>query len=444
MQKISLRCLAGPLKDQVFRMRNGPVFIFGRYAKSSFSLAADPAASHLHFLIDTSEGRVRIIDLGSTNGLVINEKHMGGKQGIPFKDFVQLQSGDTILAGACLFRLSVVEEATTYHAGREALRKAAGERKSDDPHGHLTTIMQKDISARLAAREREMNPPRQENGLPAIDGYTLLEKIAVGGGSVVFKAVDDDSGAAVAIKMPNPEGSDRRRSLEMLFREINVVKRLRHANIIRHLGDGMAGGQPYLALEYVEGGTMGGLIASSAGRRLEAERAIPLFLQVLEAMAALHSHFLAHRDVNPGNILLDLRRGGSLAAKLSGMGLSCRFSSGGSGDPRELPPIASGVGAPACMPPERLTDAARVLPESDVFSAAATFYHMVAGEPLYDFTGRDWNDVVLDCRIRPIADLHPGLPGHVADVVSRALSRSPANRYANAQEMLDAFRDALA
>ncbi len=90
MRNISLHCLAGPLKGQVFRLTGGPVFIFGRYAKSTFSLAADPAASHLHFLVDISEDRVRIVDLGSTNGLVINDRHVSGKQGPPTREFVTL------------------------------------------------------------------------------------------------------------------------------------------------------------------------------------------------------------------------------------------------------------------------------------------------------------------------------------------------------------------
>ncbi len=443
MQKISLHCLAGPLKDQVFPLRNGPVFIFGRYAKSSFSLAADPAASNLHFLIDTSEGRVRIIDLGSTNGLVINEKHMGGKQGTPFRDFAHLKSGDTILAGACLFRLSVVEESTARQAGPDA-RSSPGRDRADDGHGHLTAIMQKEISARLAAREREMNPPLQENGLPVIEGYTLLEKIADGGGSVVFKAVKDDSGATAAIKTPNAGGGESRRSAETLLREIAVVRQLRHGNIIRHLGDGVAGGKPYLALEYVDGGTMDELIALSPGQRLGAGQAVPLFLQLLEALASMHSRFLVHRDVNPWNILLDLRRGGGLAVKLSGFGLACRATSAGLRDAGDFPAEPHGHGAFACMPPEILTDPAGVIPESDVFGAAATFYRMVTGEHLYDFINHDRDAVIISGRIRPIIDLHPSLPGHVAAVISRALEHDPANRYANAQEMLNAFQNALA
>lgn len=443
MRNISLNCLAGPLKDQTFPLRDGVVFIFGRHAKATFSLAADPAASHLHFLVDTSENRVRIIDLGSTNGLVINERHMGGKQGTPFTDFVRLKSGDTILAGACLFRLSVDEEPATANpapssGGTERHPAPDRERLAS---GRLTAIMQKDISARLAAREREKTRTHQDNGLPAIAGYTLLEQIAVGGKSLVYRAVKDDTGAAAAIKAITPEWLEKPRAMEVFRREVDITKQMRHVNIIRYLGDGVSGGRPYIAIEYVDGGSLEDLLAASPGRRLETDQAVPLFLQLLEAVAYMHSLSFVHRNICPRNVLFDLRRGGSLAVKLTDMGLASRASTGG---PVEFPPILLAGGEPACMPPERLTDPNRVLPESDVFSAAATFFHMATGVPPYEFGDRGENETIIAGLTRSLADMRPDLPGRASEVVGRALSHIPENRYPGAQAFLEAFREALA
>lgn len=174
---------------------------------------------------------------------------------------------------------------------------------------------------------------------------------------------------------------------------------------------------------------------------MEMPQAVPLFLQLLEAVGYMHSVSLVHRDIKPKNILLDLRRGGGMAVKLSDMGLSCRFSSPDAG---EFLPIVTEGGTPAYMPPEQLTDLTRALPDSDVFSAAATFYHMVTGELLYEFKDRDQTETILDGVIRPIRELRPDLPGRVADVITKALSYAPESRYANAMEMLAAFRNALA
>ncbi|MCD8351074.1 MAG: FHA domain-containing serine/threonine-protein kinase [Planctomycetaceae bacterium] len=419
--------------------------MFGRYAKSTFSLAADAAASHLHFLIDTSEDRVRIVDLGSTNGLVINDKHMGGKQGPAFTDFVTLKAGDTILAGACLFRLSVAEEATVYDLSTLA---PPGSNivlaRSEQPRsGKVTTIIHKESATSRFTDHLTDQPKLDADGLPQVEGFTILEKIGGGGRGIVYKAVKDDTGAAAAIKMMNfnRNKSRKQRSIEMFRREIQITKQLHHPNIIRYLGDGISGGAPFLAIEYVDGGTLDELIQDAPGNKLDMPQAVPLFIQLLEAVAHMHSRSLVHRDIKPKNILLDLRRGGSLAVKLSDMGLSCRFTSQ---DANEFLPIISEGGTPAYMPPEQLTDLTRAIPQSDVFSSAATFYQMLTGSLLYDFKDKDQNETILEGSITPLRELRPDIPDDVADVINKGLSYQPEGRYETAQEMLDAFKEALA
>ena len=451
LRNISLICLSGPLKGQTFRLLGGPVFLFGRYVKASFSLAADPAASHLHFLIDTSEDRVRIIDLGSTNGLVINEKHLGGKQGPPFTSFVTLQSGDSILAGACLFRLSIQDESTVAGQNQPAdARKNivfANSGRDDGKVGKLTAILSREsVAAKLAGHDWEEATPdatiQLGESLPFVEGYTILEQIGGGGKGVVYKAVKDDSGAMTAIKMLafNRNKNKKQRSIETFRREIQMTRQLQHPHIIRYIGDGISNGAPYLAIEYVDGGSLDDLIRSSPGGRMDLPQAVPLFLQLLEAVSYMHGRSLVHRDIKPKNVLLDLRRGGSLAVKLSDMGLSCRFSNE---DASEFLPIISEGGTPAYMPPEQLTDFTRAIPQSDVFSAAATFYHMLTGSLLYDFTDRDQNETIIDGNFTPILEQRPDLPVPIAAVMTKSLSYAPEERYANAQAMLDAFKQAL-
>ncbi len=459
LRSVFLTCIAGPLNGQIFRLTGSPVFLFGRNPKAHFSLAADPAASQLHFLVDVSDNRVRIFDLGSTNGLIINDRHLGGKMGAPFNEFEPLADGDTILAGACLFRLSI-EEPEARQPSPAALGAVLGNvvvanTNRHPTEGKLTAVIPKDDRTGGIAAGGKKTPPSpppaadapadgQDDfaGMPQIEGFTILDKIGGGGRGVVYKAIKNDTGASAAIKMMlfNRNKSKKQRSLEMFRREIQITRQLDHPHIIRYLADGISQGLPYLALEYVEGGNLEALIANSPDKRMDLPLAIPLFIQLLEAVSAMHSRSLVHRDIKPKNILLDLRRGGGLAVKLSDMGLSCRFTNQDSDD--FLPIICEG-GTPAYMPPEQLTDLTRAIPQSDVFSAAATFYQMLTGSLLYDFSGKDQSEAILAGRFKPILQRRPDLPLPIANMVARALSYSPENRFANAQEMLAALKKAL-
>lgn len=446
MSTITLDCVAGPLKGQTFRLEGGPVFIFGRYAKATFSLAGDPAASHLHFLIDISDNRVRIADLGSTNGLIINDRHLGGKLGDPLTGFVSLRSGDTILAGACLFRL-VIQDSDPF-PGINPFADANGNAPGKQAKPGTTVISKQDMADDPAATAERIPLPTTsgnlpEGVLPEIEGFTIIGKIGGGGKGIVYRAIADDSGVNAAIKMLVFDRNKRKkqRALEMFRREIQITRQLRHPHIVRYLADGVSLGAPYLALEYIDGGNMATLIQNAPFRRLDLPQAIPLFLQLLEAVAYMHSQGLVHRDIKPNNVLLELRRGGSLAVKLSDMGLTSRSSNDSASD--FLPIVCEG-GTPAYMPPEQLTDLTRAIPQSDVFSTAATFYHMVTGSPLYDFSDRDHNEIVIDSDIRPIQSLRPDLPSSIAAVVTKALSYDPGNRYPDGQTMQGAFNRALA
>lgn len=420
-------------------------------------MSADPAASHLHFLIDTSDNRVRIIDLGSTNGLVINDRHLGGKMGVPFDHFVTLKPGDTILAGASLFRLATNDshalpdtgvmdihgsDSPLFGDGQApenaeitAVAVAVDGRFFDDPDATAEGLFEAVGSTTVTHLP--------EGILPEIEGFTIIEKLGGGGGSAVYRAIADDSGINAAIKMLvfNRNKRKKQRALEMFRREIQITKQLRHPHIIRYLADGMTLGVPFLALEYTDGGNLEELIQNAPFKRLELTQAIPLFLQLMEAIAHMHGQNLVHRDIKPKNVLLELRRGGSLAVKLSDMGLTSRASNDASHD--FLPIVCEG-GTPAYMPPEQLTDLTRAIPQSDVFSTAATFYHMVTGSLLYDFSDREHNEAIMDGEIRPILDLRPDLPSTIAAVITKSLSYDPENRYANAQQMLEAFNRALA
>ena len=128
-----------------------------------------------------------------------------------------------------------------------------------------------------------------------------------------------------------------------------------------------------------------------------------------------------------------------MAAKLSDMGLTSRIS----GQEDEFLPVFSEGGTPAYMPPEQVTDISKTLPQSDVFSAAATAYQMLSGKLLYDFKDADQIATILDGNIMPLLTLCPHLPGRFAEVINKALAYYPENRFADGEEMLAAVKASL-
>jgi hypothetical protein len=443
-----MQCLSGPLAGQNFQLDGGPAFIFGRYSRCHFRLTADPAASQLHFLMDISEDRVRIVDLGSTNGLVVNDVHYGGRFGKPIVDFLTIKHGDSVLAGGSFFRLNIEGEDDDDKAAIDALKAAL-----DSGAKHLVKpVRDRDFSGASDFRsESDDDKDRTAIGpstgkmtetgsrFPEIEGYVMLGRIGVGGRGAVYKVIKVDSGEKAALKMLLPKTIKKPRAVEVFSREIKVTKQLDHPNIIRYLDNGVANDIPYLALEFAEGGNLDDYIRRSPDGRLDFGEAATLFVEVLEGLAYMHEKSLVHKDVKPKNILLARGKDG-MTAKLSDMGLTSRMSTNMVDN--FLPLVAEG-GTPAYMPPEQLVEFTQALPQSDVFSAAATFYQMLSGELLYDFKGKDQAAVILDGNIRPILTLRPELPGRTAEVINKALSYYPENRYADAGEMLVALREAL-
>lgn len=426
VQHISLHCLAGPLQGKIFRLEGGPIFIFGRYAKLAYCLAADPTSSLLHFLIDISDEQIRIIDLESTNGLTVNDVHFGGKTSKPLREFIPLKSGDTIAAGSSLFRLNVVSELIL----------------DEDFFGDITAPHDE-----YAPAADELPPESQGDsaedtvfGLPFVEGYTLLKELGDGDGGAVYRAVKDDTGDAAVLKTMLPGKAGKWHPIDLLLREILVTRQLEHPNIIRYLGDGTVDGVPYLALEYADGGSLDELILHAPNGRLELSQIVPLFIQLLEAVAYMHSRYVVHRDIKPENILLALRGGGMYAVKLSGLGMARKF---GSMDTEELPSIAAAEGATKYMPLEQWAELSRAIPQSDVYGCAMTLYHMLSGRRPYEPAEIGKPASTLDRVITPITELRPEIPHPLGAVLAKALSPSPEDRYEHAAAMLLAFKCAL-
>ncbi len=264
----------------------------------------------------------------------------------------------------------------------------------------------------------------------AVGPYLLEQKLGAGGMGDVWRA-QKSGRASVALKLLRPAASGLERAVVRFEREIAALAKLSHPNIVRVLDYGVSdNGIWYYAMELIGGEDLEDRI-DRLGRLPEAEVRV-VAEQLSAALAAAHESGIVHRDVKPSNVRLEEGRVDRL--KLLDFGIA-HLAQGS-----ELTATGAVVGTPTYMAPE----AARgsdVDARTDVYSVGATLYHAIGGEPPYD--GPSSLAVVTRVLAGPPPPLgtlaHDASPELIA-LVERAMSRDPADRWADCGEMLRALR----
>jgi tetratricopeptide (TPR) repeat protein/tRNA A-37 threonylcarbamoyl transferase component Bud32 len=254
------------------------------------------------------------------------------------------------------------------------------------------------------------------------DRYRLDEQIAEGGFARVYKAYDTELQRTVAVKIPKP---DRLESAETLQAEARRIARLNHERIVSVFDAGIDGDTCYIVTEYVEGGS---LATRLAGNRPSSGQVVDWIVDVAEALEHAHLNGVIHRDIKPGNILID-RKG---RAKLADFGIS-RSST------RSGPDALASVGTLWYMSPEQLEDGATDH-RGDIYSLAIVLHEALAGRPPY----AAWEPLGLRKEILAgsptIAD---DIPVRLRSVLRKAMSRSPHQRQASAAQFAAEIRKAM-
>jgi hypothetical protein len=264
--------------------------------------------------------------------------------------------------------------------------------------------------------------------LGQVGKYKILEKLGQGAMGEVFRAHDPVLGRDVAIKIlaESLSGDD---SARLRFqREARSAAQLNHPNIITVHDFGEEQGMAYMAMELLEGADLRELIEQHRVGGLE-DRLV-IMEQILEGLAFAHSRGVFHRDLKPGNIHV-LPNG---QVKIMDFGLARRAQDA----------AATGVvmGTPYYMAPEQ-AEGDRPTAQTDIFSVGALFYELLSGRR--PFSGPTIAAVVFAVVHRdpePLTHVAPELPPALEPFVMRALAKAPADRYADAAEMLRALRRA--
>ena len=278
---------------------------------------------------------------------------------------------------------------------------------------------------------------RPSRTLPQVDGYEVGEEIGRGGMGVVYRARHLALNRVVALKLVpavDAEGWARFRV------EAESVAGLQHPNIVQifEVGetDDGRGGCPYMALEFVAGGS---LARRLAGPPIPPRATAALVETVARAVHFAHQRGIIHRDLKPGNVLLfgvtAAPDGGLPTPKVADFGLAKRLEEDGSDRTR----TGAVLGTPGYMAPEQLAgNGSTVGTPADVYALGAILYECLAGRP--PFQGQNALDTLAQVRSRdpvPPRRLRAGVPRDLETICLTCLRKEPERRYASAAALAD-------
>ena len=387
--KLKLTIIAGPHKGREFEFDGHDTFLVGRTKDAHFQLSYDdPYFSRRHFLVEVNPPRCRLIDLNSRSGTLLNGVRV---------QTAEVADGDEIAAGHTVFKVSVIVPA----AHEADTLETPAQRIAGD-----TTIDHRPF-------------------LPAVPGYRIQGELGRGGMGVVYRATRDSDGEAVAVKTILPADGTGRKQIDRFLRECIILAQLEHPNVVSCREFGEANGLIFLVMDWVEGPDVGSRLKATGP--IDVRTAVRMMCQMLSGLAHAHAKGFVHRDIKPANLLID-SQGTKRVVKLADFGLAraCE-SSRVSG----LTMQGDIGGTPAFMAPEQFTHFREVKPSADQYSAAATLYTMLTNSRTHDLPkeiGAQIAHLVTAAPV-PITERKHNIPAKLAEVIHKALSREPDQRY---------------
>jgi serine/threonine-protein kinase len=243
--------------------------------------------------------------------------------------------------------------------------------------------------------------------------YSIIETLGRGGISIVYRAVNLDSGAHVALKMLDKRFASDHRFLDRFAAEVETLGQLSHPNIVALFGHGFFDDTPWIAMELIEGITLDQLIHAI---ELSADQYLHLIREISQGLTYVHANGLLHGDVKPSNILVT--RSGIV--KIADFGIAHRLGTLAASEPTS----GSARGTSCYMAPELFTHPAHVDYRADIFSLGVTFYKMFTK----NLPSHPW---------KPASLLNHELPKGVDEALARALQEDPDRRYITVNEFCE-------
>jgi serine/threonine protein kinase len=263
-----------------------------------------------------------------------------------------------------------------------------------------------------------------------IGPFEVGDRIGVGGMGIVYEAIYTKNGARVALKVLAPDVADSESLQRRFEREISILKKLQHPNIVRYYGGGKFGTQRFYAMELVEGGSVEQYLKKK--QRLPWEEAVDIALQVAKALEHAHEAGVIHRDLKPANLMMTHEH----VIKLTDFGIARDTTA------TALTAAGKTVGTYAYMAPEQIRGKPPVDKKTDLYALGCVLFEMIAGET--PFTSSNQGEMLMEhLQEDPprITSLVPDCPIFLEDLIFRLLEKDPADRVYDALALQHELED---
>lgn len=265
-----------------------------------------------------------------------------------------------------------------------------------------------------------------------VDGYEIQGIIGQGGMATVYRAQQVSMKRVVAMKVLPQQFVTDDTYMQRFSREVEIVSKLEHRNIVPVYDYGQHNGQPYIVMRYMSGGSVDDMLADGP---LDVEKSLNIIQQIAPALDYAHSKDILHRDLKPSNILLDDDGG----AYLTDFGIARILGQ----QPGSTITTQGVVGTPSYMSPEQ-AQGHELDGRSDVYALGVTLFEMTTGRRPF-ISDTPYSIAVMQVTTPPPSPraYNPSIPMQVEQVILKALKKRADERYASAFIMAEALKRAL-
>ncbi len=299
-----------------------------------------------------------------------------------------------------------------------------------------------DTALRKYLAGEKSSSPAQKTAPPPPDAgalfgqFTLFERIGGDTFGPIFKAKSRKDGALVSLKILPPAVAKDERLVKRFEREVSLVAKLHHPNVVGGVGVGAQDGVHYLVLDYVDGVDLAEILHRVGTPDIY--KTVGYMIQAAQGLQYLHENHVYHRNVKPGNLLVDRAGVVKVANLLMAHIVEASYVDG---NDDALTKTGEMLGTVDYVAPEQASDASTADERADIYSLGCTMYHLLAGRPPY--TGKNMMDKLIAHREAPIpslADMRADLPKGLDRVVSRMLAKKRTERQQSMTEVIAALK----